>query len=419
MDWSTYLWIVSLFMALSGAVLVGLAAYIYVNFQFEQQKLNLDEKKRAAHQLNLKEKAENELKNLLKVEKAIQKAIIAGPVFAVGLVCIICGMLLLTALEKKILPTDSDRPDQVNPLPVVHIKGTDKAIDSLEGIRRLLNERLTSPKDLQHGLKDIREAIDNLKEDLGKNTDSSSPPVKDNFVNFIWWCVILAAFGVLFPFVVRFALAEKYRWPLIGISTLISLGGLTFFGIDTVNLFNIGSEINGTEGRVPSETRINIERVAVEWPFDSPIATETSPPMRIMFEQLPSIRNFESGKESLKDCNALSELNDAIKNNLEKQYTLSFMIIAGKVDKRLLNETAQRKYGSNLGLAQKRAAWVKDCLVGNENLGLDREKLIAVATGPEQTGNEANHDLEKDRIVLVYAFWTKANRSNDDSRLKP
>ncbi len=401
MDWSTYLWI-GLIMALFGAVLVGFAVYIYVNFHFVQQRLNLNEKKRAA-QLSQNNRAKGKLKNLFQVEKkAIKKASITTRFFfPVGLVFILCGMLLLVALEKKsyqLTPTDQ--------LPVVHIKGTDKAIDSLEGIRKLLNERLTSSKDLQLGLKDIRKAIDNLKE-----TDSSSPLVKDNFINFIWWYVILLAFGVLFPLVVRFALAgnNKLRFisrlSLISISTFISLGGVTLISLDGLTLF-------GIEGRDPSKTRINIERVAIEWPFDSP--TDTLP-MQIMFEQLPSIRNFESGKGSLKDCNALSELSDAIKNNLNnKKYTLSFMIIAGKVDKRLLNEDLQKKYGSNLGLAQKRAVWVKNCLVRNEKLGLDPEKLIAVATGPEQTGNEANDDLEQDRIVLVYAFWMKVNQSNDD-----
>ena len=84
------------------------------------------------------------------------------------------------------------------------------------------------------------------------------------------------------------------------------------------------------------------------------------------------------------------------------------MILAGKVDRRLLKKTIQEKYGSNFALAQSRAAWVRRCLLDEKILGLEPEKIVALATGPELIKKSAsNKSVEDDRVVRCYAFWTK------------
>lgn len=199
------------------------------------------------------------------------------------------------------------------------------------------------------------------------------------------------------------------------IATLLSggvtiLSGLSLINLETFSLLKIERQASGVNERSePKGTSINIDNLSLEWPFEA-VHLDDDLNESILFEAFEEIGPFEPGQEVLAHSSKVMGLIKEVKARASNQHELIFMIIAGKVDKRLLRKPLQEKYGSNFALAQRRAIWVKKALVDAEIPGLDYGKLITIATGPEFFPKKGDDDsLEIDRIVRCYALWIKKN----------
>jgi hypothetical protein len=99
----------------------------------------------------------------------------------------------------------------------------------------------------------------------------------------------------------------------------------------------------------------------------------------------------------------IQDVGEKLKMASEQRALLS-LVLVGSADKRPLSGALLKEFGSNAGLAQARAKWVKDRLPalfpGN------REAIVAVYGGPLGVGLVTSRDvLAFDRAVQVCAFW--------------
>jgi hypothetical protein len=89
------------------------------------------------------------------------------------------------------------------------------------------------------------------------------------------------------------------------------------------------------------------------------------------------------------------------------------LMVIGSADRRQLATAAVRKrYGSNSGLAQARANWVKDKLVSDPRR-IETQAVVAFDAGPSifkvVSAGSASTELALDRAVQVCALWERAN----------
>jgi hypothetical protein len=76
------------------------------------------------------------------------------------------------------------------------------------------------------------------------------------------------------------------------------------------------------------------------------------------------------------------------------------VVLVGSADRQALHGKLRAKYDSNMGLARRRAEWVR------ENLKIDIPALV-LTTGPQKTEDSIKLvDLAKDRSVEVWVLWS-------------
>jgi hypothetical protein len=82
--------------------------------------------------------------------------------------------------------------------------------------------------------------------------------------------------------------------------------------------------------------------------------------------------------------------------------TTASVVLIGSADRQRLRGKLLTKYDSNMGLARRRAEWVKT------QLALDKVPFVVLTAGPKETEDTVSLlDLAKDRSVQVWVFWGK------------
>ena len=147
----------------------------------------------------------------------------------------------------------------------------------------------------------------------------------------------------------------------------------------------------------------------------SPVDTGPKPPVtdnKVSLETFHTIWSFpEAEHDQIENDEEkkLTALFDEMKNKFEK-HVLQRMMLIGRVDISLLSDEKRDFYGSNDGLAQARAKWVRDKLVENFEDEEQKDALkraLLLSAGPLHVGEEATEsNRKKDRGVEVWAYWT-------------
>ncbi len=188
--------------------------------------------------------------------------------------------------------------------------------------------------------------------------------------------------GILF-LVVTGSFSSIYRsekavriGTLIGMSSLLSLGGLTLKGLrlvysaqDQVPMVVVLPEEPVVAGAGPSFASINHGAVG---PFQS----------------------GEAKKLDLKGEESLARLVEKLENE-SKGKELLLLIVVGSTDITPLRSDRAETYESNTGLAAARAEWVREQL----SESYPEKRIVATIRG----GHGSNRD--GDRIVIVYGLW--------------
>ena len=191
------------------------------------------------------------------------------------------------------------------------------------------------------------------------------------------------------------------------------LGGLSLINLKALNLLKVEFLTGGAGDTTKSRpAAINIDKITIEWPSEGVRIGDDEKHGSIHFEHLGDIGTFAPGELDLADKSKVGEFIAEVNKRVADRHRWIFMLIAGKVDQRAIGKSLQNMYESNFALAQRRAVWVKDHLKGKIK-GLDFEKMIPIAMGPEHFPDEnddrvlENDRLEKDRIVRCYGLWIK------------
>ncbi len=86
---------------------------------------------------------------------------------------------------------------------------------------------------------------------------------------------------------------------------------------------------------------------------------------------------------------------------------LRFVVLIGRTDRQALGLGAREAFGSNAGLAQARANWVRMELLAAGS-PVEMGQIVTLAGGPEIVGWQVpDEGLEGDRSVDVYACWAE------------
>lgn len=91
---------------------------------------------------------------------------------------------------------------------------------------------------------------------------------------------------------------------------------------------------------------------------------------------------------------------------------LTSLVLVGSADKRALGPTATRIFGSNVGLAQARAEWVREELLSPGRTGITS---ITLVRGPTLFASSASEMLRDDRSVAVWGLWNGAASDSADT----
>ena len=122
------------------------------------------------------------------------------------------------------------------------------------------------------------------------------------------------------------------------------------------------------------------------------------------------IGDHDQLEETARECQNQLIPPDQFVNEMSGHFTNQQPLLIGRVDITQLSEQARKDYGSDSGLAQARAKWVRDELVKkfkNEERKEALKRAILLSAGPLHVGeNVSDCDRALDRSVEVYACWT-------------
>lgn len=270
-----------------------------------------------------------------------------------------------------------------------------------EGIRsaqihELIEKRLPDPALQQTRHEQLIEAIRSIGRRPEPGMAVSAGPVrltphfhfpKDTDLIVCFSCLCLLAAGILILVNLSGAWGK-----LLGI--LVCIGSLGIFCAFSPNLLTFDTDQIRLE-REPSAVGLQLEHLGRVGPF-------------------PTARH-DADEEVARD--RLTPILAGIDEwTTEKRH--GFILIIGSADKRPLTGIARDTYGSNAGLAQARAGWVKSLLIQVAAPQLDKSRIILLTTGPENFGLDMPPQvLEADRSVDIYAYWTELARiSHQDPR---
>ena len=95
-----------------------------------------------------------------------------------------------------------------------------------------------------------------------------------------------------------------------------------------------------------------------------------------------------------------------LNDGTQRGKSLQGLILVGSVDKRPLSPALARNFGSNTGLAQARAEWVRNAIVNEKALSPMPKTILTLSSGPAHIGHDLlPKDLAEDRSVRVCAIW--------------
>ncbi len=133
-------------------------------------------------------------------------------------------------------------------------------------------------------------------------------------------------------------------------------------------------------------------------------ASPGDPSGSVRMARVGRVGPFAPGGDTL-DARALAPVRSAIAA-LGGGGRIVFVLLVGRSDKQMLTHDALRRYGSNLGLAQARAQWVRGELLRRPPARLDGEQVLALPGGPRHVGRTPAADaLAEDRAVDVYVCY--------------
>ena len=119
------------------------------------------------------------------------------------------------------------------------------------------------------------------------------------------------------------------------------------------------------------------------------------------------IGDHDQLEETARECQNQLIPPDQFGNETNGRFTDRQLLLIGRVDITQLSEQARKDYGSDSGLAQARAKWVRDKLVERSQNTEQKEALrraILLSAGPLHVGeNVSNCDRALDRSVEVWA----------------
>lgn len=122
----------------------------------------------------------------------------------------------------------------------------------------------------------------------------------------------------------------------------------------------------------------------------------------------------ERRKVRAEDPCSLEEVEKSISRNEKEHNTLLVLFVVGSADKRPLSGRLKRKYGSNTGLAEARADWVRHELMNWDSRNLTSGRVVATIRGPSITGPvRESQRYSPDRRVRVYGLWTQNGPGTD------
>jgi hypothetical protein len=175
--------------------------------------------------------------------------------------------------------------------------------------------------------------------------------------------------------------SDVFRKAELGAKLLIVAFALQAFGL----------LLQAFEKKGPSETKVTIQvEQSKPMPTDVPIC----------------IGPFKPGEDSgaMPEAAVLAianKLNEVIPD----RHLLSLLVL-GSADKQPLKKALLKKYGSDRGLAEARASWVKTRM--KTLLKVQPTSYVILASGPTIESKTVS-DREQDRFVEVYEVWGQAD----------
>jgi hypothetical protein len=140
----------------------------------------------------------------------------------------------------------------------------------------------------------------------------------------------------------------------------------------------------------------------------APPVTAPQPEVALGFEHLATVGPFPSGghvgDEMLVRAGLTGDLTRI--NDWAEANELGFLLLVGRSDRVPLGGNATARYGSNSGLAQARAMWVRGLLLEMASASLDSSRVIVLSSGPRSAGRPLPPPpTVGDRTVDIYACW--------------
>jgi hypothetical protein len=264
---------------------------------------------------------------------------------------------------------------------------------NLAEIKRILDERLPDTTKQSEFISRLQ-AVAQTKPEVKIPTPPITPPVKPGLGSFegilsigIIVGVVLLGVGLILVFI-WLGRREAERTGALG--TLLSLGGITLFSICDLTLINLNIEKLYSKTVLP-ESRFELREFGSIWPFPDAKHVPDDPSIEDSLMRIVTDVHKQSEGDSL-----------------------NIILIVGGADKRLLGLEAEAMYGSNRGLAQARANWVRLeilRLFKQFHIQIDTTRIITLISGPKNIGTEVLPEkLAEDRSVKVYVGWTMPQR---------
>lgn len=198
--------------------------------------------------------------------------------------------------------------------------------------------------------------------------------------------LLIALSGILL-IIVTINVIDKCKRPIYALTASLALSGMTLFAMTLVNVESFSFSPFSTNNTYYSRS-------------------SSSDPQ---FQYLAAVYPFDTGEHNaLSDSTATDRLANLITLLHAKmaEDSLLSLTLVGRADKRDLNMPHRLKYGSNLGLGQLRAEFVKNQLLAGKII--DSSRIMIVISGSTTTeANPSNGALAADRRVDVYAAWGK------------
>lgn len=243
---------------------------------------------------------------------------------------------------------------------------TSELIDNLRNINKTLNTHLADNSISQKRHEEIIEAIKSIQ--LNQQIRTNVNKLK----NIIWVGGLISSILGILLLIIGFL--KNNKWLKI-FGTLLSLGSLTIVQFSDLTLFK---SLISKQDNIKSSLFIN---------------------------KIGTVGYFETGESKIHRDSIpikISQIVNQIKK--EDKKVLNAIILIGHADKRQLLYPFKSIYGSNSGLALKRAQYI-DSLLSN---CIEIPSRITLNAGPRQVGfNIPNKKLAEDRVVEIYGIWAE------------